>query len=212
MNILHIDASPLGSASLSRQLTASVVEKLKRDRPATEVVHRDLVETPISHLSGELLQVLRPAPGSTPPSGPTIRAEADQTDTLIAELLGADVIVMGAPMYNFSIPSQLKAWIDRVVQAGRTFRYTAEGPVGLAIGKKAIIVSTRGGVYAGTAYEAAMDHQEAYLRTVLNFLGITDVRYVRAEGVAMSAEKRQEAVATANRQIADLHVEYPRAA
>ncbi len=119
---------------------------------------------------------------------------------------------MGAPMYNFSIPSQLKAWIDRVVQAGRTFRYTAEGPVGLAIGKKAIIVSTRGGVYAGTAYEAAMDHQEAYLRTVLNFLGITDVRYVRAEGVAMSAEKRQEAVATANRQIADLHVEYPRAA
>ena len=212
MNILHIDASPLGSASLSRQLTASVVEKLKRDRPATEVVHRDLVETPISHLTGELLQVLRPAPGSTPPSGPTIRAEADQTDTLIAELLGADVIVMGAPMYNFSIPSQLKAWIDRVVQAGRTFRYTAEGPVGLAIGKKAIIVSTRGGVYAGTAYEAAMDHQEAYLRTVLNFLGITDVRYVRAEGVAMSAEKRQEAVATANRQIADLHVEYPRAA
>lgn len=212
MNILHIDASPLGSASLSRQLTASVVEKLTRDRPATEVVHRDLIESPISHLSGELLQVLRPAPGSTPPSGPTIRAEADQTDTLIAELLGADVIVMGAPMYNFSIPSQLKAWIDRVVQAGRTFRYTAEGPVGLAIGKKAIIVSTRGGVYAGTAYEAAMDHQEAYLRTVLNFLGITDVRYVRAEGVAMSAEKRQEAVATANRQIADLHVEYPRAA
>ena len=212
MNILHIDASPLGSASLSRQLTASVVEKLTRDRPATEVVHRDLIESPISHLSGELLQVLRPAPGSTPPSSPTIRAEADQTDTLIAELLGADVIVMGAPMYNFSIPSQLKAWIDRVAQAGRTFRYTAEGPVGLATGKKAIIVSTRGGVYAGTAYETAMDHQEAYLRTVLNFLGITDVTYVRAEGVAMSAEKRQEAVATANRQIADLHVEYPRAA
>jgi FMN-dependent NADH-azoreductase len=115
-------------------------------------------------------------------------------------------------MFNFSIPSQLKAWIDRVAQAGRTFSYTASGPVGLAVGKKAIIVSTRGGFYAGTAYEAAMDHQEAYLRTVLNFLGITDVTYVRAEGVAISAEKKQEALASASRQIADLSVEYRRAA
>jgi FMN-dependent NADH-azoreductase len=209
MKILHIDASPLGSASISRQLTASVVEKLTRDHPAAQVVHRDLIESPISHLTGELLQVLRPAPGSTPPSGPTLRAEADQTDALIDELLGTDVIVVGAPMYNFSIPSQLKAWIDRVAQAGRTFRYTAAGPEGLAKGKKAIVVSTRGGVYAGTAYEAAMDHQEAYLRTVLNFLGITDVSFVRAEGIAM---KKEEAVATANRQIAELRVEYPRAA
>ena len=209
MNILHIDASPLGSASISRQLTASVVQKLTQDNPAAKVVHRDVIDSPISHLSGELLQVLRPAPGSTPPSGPTIRAEADQTDALINELLAADVIVIGAPMFNFSIPSQLKAWIDRVAQAGRTFRYTAEGPEGLAKGKKAIIVSTRGGSYAGTAYESAMDHQESYLRTVLNFLGITDVTYVRAEGIAL---KKDEAIATANRQIAALHVEYPRAA
>jgi FMN-dependent NADH-azoreductase len=209
MNILHIDASPLGGASISRQLTASVVGKLTADHPTATVAHRDLIEDPISHLSGELLQVLRPAPGSTPPSGPTLRAEADQTDALIKELLGADVIVIGAPMYNFSIPSQLKAWIDRVAQAGRTFRYTAEGPVGLATGKKVIVVSTRGGVYAGTAYEAAMDHQESYLRTVLNFLGMTDVTFVRAEGIAM---KKDEAVATAHRQIAELRVEYPRAA
>lgn len=203
MKILHIDASPQGKASVSRQLTASVVDKLTRDHPAATVVHRDLVASPISHLSGELLQVLRPAPGSTPPSGPTLREEADQTDALIAELLATDVIVIGAPMFNFSIPSQLKTWIDRVMQAGRTFRYTAEGPVGLAAGKKAIIVSTRGGVYAGTAYEAAMDHQEAYLRTVLNFIGITDVSYVRAEGIAM---KKDEALAAANRQIAELRV------
>jgi FMN-dependent NADH-azoreductase len=211
MNILHIDASPQGGASISRQLTAAVVSRLTRDHPAAEVVHRDLIASPIAHLSGELLQVLRPVPGSTPPSGPTIQADAEQTEVLIAELLGADVIVIGAPMFNFSIPSQLKAWIDRVAQSGRTFRYTAEGPVGLAVGKKAIVVSTRGGVYAGTAYEAAMDHQESYLRTVLNFLGITDVTYVRAEGVAMGADKKQEALVTANRQIADLHVEYPRA-
>jgi FMN-dependent NADH-azoreductase len=212
MKILHLDASPLGSASLSRQLTASVVEKLTRDHPAAQVVHRDLDETRISHLSSELIQVLRPAPGSTPPSGPTIRAEADQTDTLIEELLSADVVVIGAPMINFSIPSQLKAWIDRVAQGGRTFRYTAEGPIGLATGKKTIVVSTRGGVYAGTAYEAAMDHQEAYLRTVLNFLGMTDVTFVRAEGVALGTDKKEEAVAAANRQIADLHIEYPHAA
>jgi FMN-dependent NADH-azoreductase len=212
MNILHIDASPLGSASISRQLTAAVVERLKQDHPVAAVTHRDLVETPISHLSGELLQVLRPAPGSVPPASATVRADADQTEELLAEFLGADVIVIGAPMFNFSIPSQLKAWIDRVAQAGRTFRYTAAGPEGLAVGKKAIVVSTRGGFYAGTAYEAAMDHQEAYLRTVLNFLGITDVSYVRAEGVAVSAEKKQEALALASRQIADLHVEYPRAA
>ncbi len=212
MNILHIDASPLGEASISRQLTAAVIARLQQDHPSAAVAHRDLTASPISHLSGELLQVLRAAPGSTPPSGPAVRAEADQTDALIAELLGADVVVIGAPMFNFSIPSQLKAWIDRVAQAGRTFRYTAEGPVGLAVGKKVIVVSTRGGMYAGTAYEAAMDHQEAYLRTVLNFLGMTDVTYVRAEGVAMSAERKQEALATANRQIADLHVEYRRAA
>jgi FMN-dependent NADH-azoreductase len=212
MNILHIDASPQGSASISRQLTAAVVERLTQTEPAATVIHRDLIETPISHLSGELLQVLRPAPGSAPPSGAAVRAEADQTETLLTEFLGADVIVIGAPMFNFSIPSQLKAWIDRIAQAGRTFSYTAEGPVGLAVGKKAIIVSTRGGFYAGTAYETAMDHQEAYLRTVLNFLGIKDVTCVRAEGVAVSAEKKQEALASATRQIADLQVEYPRAA
>src|SRR5262249_36220645 len=157
--------------------------------PTAQVAHRDLIESPISHLSGELLQVLRPAPGSTPPTGPTLRAEADQTNTLIEELLSADVLVIGAPMYNFSIPSQLKAWIDRVAQAGRTFRYTSEGPRGLAGGKKVIVVSTRGGIYAGTAYEAAMDHQEAYLRTVLNFLGMTDVSFVRAEGISVKKEE-----------------------
>ena len=212
MNILHIDASPLGSASISRQLTAAVVERLTQDFPAAAVKHRDLIETPIAHLSGELLQVLRPAPGSAPPSEPAVLAEATLTDALITELLGADVVVIGAPMFNFSIPSQLKAWIDRVAQAGRTFRYSAAGPEGLAVGKKVIVVSTRGGFYAGTAYEAAMDHQEAYLRTVLNFLGMKDVIYVRAEGMAVSAEKKQEAIESASRQIADLRVEYPRAA
>jgi FMN-dependent NADH-azoreductase len=212
MNILQIDTSPLGPASLSRQLTAAVVQRLTQEAPTAEVTHLDLIATPISHLSGELLQVLRPAPGTTPSNDPAVRAEAEQTEAMLTGFLGADVIVIGAPMFNFSIPSQLKAWIDRVAQAGRTFRYTADGPVGLAVGKKVIVVSTRGGFYAGTAYEAAMDHQESYLRTVLNFMGITDVTFVRAEGVGISPEKRQEAIASATRQIADLHVELPRAA
>lgn len=203
MNILHIDASPQGSASISRQLTAAVVSKLTRENPTAAVIHRDLIATPVSHLSGELLQILRPAPGSTPPTGATVRAEAEQTETLVTEFLAADIVVIGAPMFNFSIPSQLKAWIDRVAQAGRTFKYTAEGPTGLATAK-AIVVSTRGGVYAGTAYEAAMDHQESYLRTVLNFLGIKDVTFVRAEGISMGPEKKEEALSLATRQIAEL--------
>jgi len=203
MNILHIDASPQGSASVSRQLTAAVVAKLTRENPAASVTHRDLIETPVSHLSGELLQLLRPVAGVAPPAGETVRAEAAQTETLVTEFLAADIVVIGAPMFNFSIPSQLKAWIDRVAQAGRTFSYSAAGPVGLATAK-AIIVSTRGGVYAGTAYETAMDHQEAYLRTVLNFLGIKDITFVRAEGIAMGPDKKEAALSTATRQIAEL--------
>lgn len=211
MKILHIDASPLGSASISRQLTAAVVDHLKKETPTASVTHRDLIASPVTHLSGELVQALRPAPGS-PPAGESIRAEADQTETLISELLESDVLVIGAPMYNFSIPSQLKAWIDRVLQPGRTFRYTADGPIGLAAGKKAIVVSSRGGMYAGKPFETAMDHQEAYLRTVLSFIGITDIAYVRAEGVGMGPEQKNAALAAANQQIAALRVEYARAA
>jgi FMN-dependent NADH-azoreductase len=211
-NILHIDASPQGKGSISRQLTADVVSHLKAADPEAHVLHRDLIATPVSHLGPELLQVLRPSPGSVPPDNAAVRAEAAQTEELLVEFLAADVVVIGAPMFNFSIPSQLKAWIDRIVQAGRTFRYTAEGKVGLAGEKKVIIVSSRGGVYAGTPYEAALDHQEAYLKAVLSFIGVTDVSFVRAEGVAMSPEKRREALASAERDIAALTRHYPKAA
>jgi FMN-dependent NADH-azoreductase len=211
-NILHIDASLLGEASVSRKLTADVVDRLMAANPRATVRHRDLIANPVAHLGGELVQILRPTPGSTPPTSAAARAEFAQTEELLTEFLAADVVVIGAPMYNFSIPSQLKAWIDRVVQAGRTFRYTDKGPVGLAGAKKVIIVSSRGGVYAGTPYEAAMDHQEAYLNTVLRFIGVTDVSYVRAEGVAMSPERRSEALASAARDIAGLTLAYAEAA
>lgn len=212
MNILHIDSSLLGSASVSRRLTAEVVRDLKSSRPAAVVTYRDLVAHPVPHLTGELLGGLRPDPDSEPVADEVLRAEVDATETLIAEFLAADIVVIGAPMYNFSIPTQLKAWIDRLAQPGRTFRYTATGPVGLAGGKKVIVVSSRGGALSGTPHEIALDHQEAYLRTVLNFFGVTDIHYVRAEGLAMSPQRKEQALAEAARDIASLGVAVRKAA
>ncbi len=119
-------------------------------------------------------------------------------DAIVGEFLSADVVVIGAPMYNFAVPTQLKAWIDRLAQAGRTFRYTETGPVGLAGGRKVIVASSRGGIY--TAGLEALDHQEAYLRTILGFIGVTDIEFVRAEGLSMGPEHRERAVAEAHQQ------------
>ncbi len=155
MIVLHIDSSASGSASASRQLSAAAVETLRAGNENVQVKYRDVAANPPAHLSGELLSALRPSPGNPSEPGTNIAAELTLTETLIDELLQADVLVLGAPMYNFSIPSPLKAWIDRVAQPGRTFRYTDKGPVGLAGGKKALIISSRGGAIAGTPMEAA---------------------------------------------------------
>jgi len=197
VNVLQIDSSASGSASVSRQLTAAIVQALCRNRPGAQVRHRDLVAQPPAHLDGALLQSLRPQPGAELPSDASFREQAAYTDELLEEFLGADVVVVGAPMYNFSIPSQLKAWIDRVAQAGKTFRYTAEGPQGLAGGKKVVIVSSRGGKYVGTPMEPMMDHQEAYLRAIFGFFGVNDVHVVRAEGVSLGTQVRAEALESA---------------
>lgn len=190
--LLQLDSSPLGAASASRALTAAIVQTLKTTGQVDTVVHRDLSADPIAHLDGAVLSAMRPVEGVTPPD--SVKGELALNDTLIAELFAADVIVIGAPMYNFSIPTQLKAWIDRIAQAGRTFRYTATGPEGLVTGKRAIIASSRGGMYAGAAFELALDHQEAYLKGVLGFIGITDVQIIRAEGLGMGPEARQKAM------------------
>jgi FMN-dependent NADH-azoreductase len=203
MNLLHLDSSPMGSASVSRQVSAAVAAALGE---GATVTYRDLAARPVSHLGGELLQAMRPVPGEPAPDSAALRNELALTEDLLAEFLGADTVVVGAPMYNFSIPTQLKAWIDRIAQAGRTFRYTAAGPEGLAGGKKLVIVSSRGGKYAGAAFESAMDHQEAYLRAVFSFLGITDITVVRAEGVAMGPDVRDSAIAAALAQSAALAV------
>lgn len=212
MNILHIDSSLLGPASVSRRLTADVVRDLKASQSEAVVTYRDLVARPVAHLTAELLGGLRPAPGSAPVADEALLAEVDATETLIAEFLAADVVVIGAPMYNFSLPTQLKAWIDRLAQPGRTFRYTATGPVGLAGGKKVIVVSSRGGALRGTPHEVALDHQEAYLRTVLRFFGVEDIHYVRAEGLAMGPERKEQALAEAARDIALVRAEVRKAA
>ena len=197
MKLLHLDSSPLGSASVSRQIGAAVAKAVVAATPGTTVAYRDLAATPPAHLGGELLQALRPVTGAPAPESAALRTELAFTEELLAEFLAADVVVVGVPMYNFSVPSQLKAWIDRVAQAGRTFRYTAAGPEGLAGGKRVVVVSSRGGQYAGSAYETALDHQEAYLRAVFGFFGITDVQVIRAEGLAMGPAVRDAAIAAA---------------
>ena len=180
MQILHLDASIHGEKSVSRQLTAALVQALSEAVPQTAVVHRDLVASPIAHLDPAIAAGFRDV--VDPPSDAATAAERARSEALVTELLDSDVLVIGAPMYNFSVPSQLKAWIDRIVQPGRTFQYAPTGAIGKATGIRAVIASSRGGVY-GPALATLLDFQEDYLRAVLGFIGIRDVRFLRAEGV-----------------------------
>jgi FMN-dependent NADH-azoreductase len=189
MQILHLDSSVLGDASASRLLSAAIVEALRQERPTAQVVYRDLAADAVAHLTGEIAAGFRGAAGAQP-TDPATRAEHARSEQLVAEFLASDLIVIGAPMYNFSVSSQLKAWIDRVAQPGRTFRYTADGPVGLSGGRRVIVASTRGGMYSlGAA--AGMDFQESYLVAFFGFLGITDVEFVRAERLSKGPDARE---------------------
>ena len=200
MKLLHIDSSILGAQSASRDLTQAVAAQWLADHPGTVVDYLDLaVDTP-SHLSMESLGFRQPAKPAAELSA-TQKRENAVSEALVSQFLAADVIVIGAPLYNFTIPSQLKSWIDRIAQAGRTFTYTATGPKGLAGGKTVIVASTRGGVYSTTDGGRAMEHQESYLQTVFGFLGITDVRFVRAEGLAMGEAPKAQALAAAGVEI-----------
>lgn len=200
MKLLHIDSSVLGENSVSRRLTAATVARLREKTPGLEVAYRDVAAEPVAHFSGALLAAFGTAPESW-----TAEQQHDVAHggAALEEFLAADVVVVGAPMYNFSVSSQLKAWIDRLAVAGRTFRYTDKGAVGLAGGKKIIIVSTRGGIFSEGSPLASIDHQEPYLRTMFGFFGITDIEVIRAEGLAMGEERRLQAIETAERQIAE---------
>ena len=193
--LLHIDSSILGGNSVSRQLTAQIVASWRAAHPATEVSYLDLaVETP-SHFSADAMGFRLP-PSSEQLSEVQKRENAI-SEALVSQFLAADVLVVGAPLYNFTIPTQLKAWIDRIAQVGRTFKYTDKGAVGLAGGKTVIVASTRGGMYSTSDAGNAMEHQESYLKTIFGFFGVTDVRFVRAEGLAMGEAAKAAALALA---------------
>ncbi|MUV14775.1 FMN-dependent NADH-azoreductase [Noviluteimonas gilva] len=187
MKLLHLDTSALGANSVTRELSAAIVARWQAAVPGLTVEYRDLDTHPLPHLTGAVL------------SGTDAAAKAEG-DAIMDQFLASDVIVIGAPMYNFGIPSTLKAWIDRVAVAGKTFHYTENGPEGLATGKKLIVASGRGGIYGDSS---PADFQEAYLRHTLGFLGVTDVEFVRAEGVAYSPQHRTDAMAGAHASISE---------
>ena len=197
--ILHIDSSPMGGRSISRKLGAKVLAELQARFPSSTLKTRDLAAEPLPHLSAQTLGAyFTPAEQRTP----ELDAAAALSDAAIAELKAADVVVIGAPMWNFGIPSVLKAWIDHVVRAGHTFKYGANGPEGLLdAGKKVIIVSSRGGVYTAGPM-SAFDFQEDYLRSVFHFIGLRDVSFVRAEGVAMGEDAVKAAMQAAEGHLA----------
>ncbi|WP_284337268.1 FMN-dependent NADH-azoreductase [Comamonas sp. NoAH] len=194
MKLLHIDSSITGENSASRKLTQQIVNTWVNKHPDTQVEYLDLVIDAPNHFT---MAAMTPRTGQTEGLSAEQIAENAVSEKLVSQFLAADVVVIGAPFYNFSIPSQLKAWIDRLAQPGRTFRYTAEGPEGLAKGKTVIIASSRGGVYSTTEALQALDHQESYLKVVMGFFGITDVRIVRAEGLGMGPDAVASAFASA---------------
>jgi FMN-dependent NADH-azoreductase len=198
MNVLQIDSSVLSASSISRQLTKSIVENLQQQNAGLKLTYRDVSTNPINHLSSEILtsRFIDASEWSD-----LQKAETALNEELLNELFAADVLVIGAPMYNFAIPTQLKSWLDRVLVAGRTFKYTEQGPVGLLQNKRAIIASSRGGMYSTSEAGRMMDFQEDYLRTAMRFIGITDVEIIRAEGVNVSSETKEKALENAMQDI-----------
>ena len=192
MKLLHIDSSVLGPHSVSRQVSAAIVDRLGQATPSLDIVYRDLTLTPLAHLSGSHLAAAQGAPAPAE-LGPDLAASA----AVLNEFLDADIVVIGAPMYNFTIPSQLKAWIDRILVAGKTFQYGANGPQGLAGGKRVIVAISRGGFYGAETPYAAGEHLETYLRWVFGFIGITDPEFISADGIQIGPDHREKALAGA---------------
>jgi len=183
MKLLHIDASILGDNSVSRRVSAAIVDRLRQANPELVVTHRDLSSAPLPHLSA--------------PPGASKDVARDALDrALLEEFLDAEIVVIGAPMYNFTVPAQLKAWIDRILVAGKTFRYGAQGPEGLAGNKRVIVAISRGGLYGAGSPAAALEHVESYLRVVFGFIGVTP-EFIVAEGMLIGPEQRVKAVAGA---------------
>jgi FMN-dependent NADH-azoreductase len=192
MKLLQIDSSVLGPHSVSRQVSAAIVDRLRQTTPGIEIVYRDLAVTPLAHLSGSHLAA---GQGAAPPAD--LQQDIATGQAVLDEFLAADIVVLGAPMYNFTIPSQLKAWIDRVVVAGKTFKYGAQGPEGLAGNKRMIIAISRGGYYGAGTPAAALEHLESYLRGVFGFIGVAKLEFISADGIQVGADHREKALAGA---------------
>ncbi len=203
MNILHVSSSARGDASYSNRVAAQVIGELKARSPGAAVTLRDLARDPLPHIDDDFVAATRSPAG---PQTERQRTQLAQSDALVDELLAADLVVIAAPMINFTIPSNLKTWIDYVARAGRTFSYSEKGPQGLVTGKQVILVVARGGVYADNT---ALDFQVPYLRSVLGFLGMTDVEVIEVEGTAFGPEVAEKAVAAAT---AKLHAQCDRRA
>ncbi|MBX8492879.1 FMN-dependent NADH-azoreductase [Pseudomonas cichorii] len=195
MTILHIDSSILGDHSASRQLSRSVVQAYQAINADSQVIYRDLASDALSHFSAATL-----AAAGTPAESRDAaqQQEVDANEAILQEFLAADVLILGAPMYNFTIPSQLKAWIDRITVAGRTFRYSEAGPEGLCAAKKVIVVSTSGGLHVGQP--TGVGHEEL-LKALFAFIGVTDLQFVRAHGLAYGEEPRANAMSAAQQHI-----------
>jgi len=190
MKLLHLDSSILGDASVSRQVSGAIVARLRAISPDLSVTYRDLAAEPLVHLSGAQFT----ARFGAPVEDAAVRAEVANDAVVLEEFLGADIVVIGAPMYNFTLPSQLKAWVDRIIIAGKTFRYSASGAEGLAGDKRVIVALSRGNFYGPQAPAAAFEHSERYLRTVFAFIGVTDLTFITAEGVQVSPDHRAKAL------------------
>ena len=192
MKLLHIDSSVLGPHSVSRQVSAAVVNRLRLETPNLAITYRDLSSTPLAHLSGSHLAAAQGAPAEA-----ALAQDLAAGQAVLEEFLAADIVVLGAPMYNFTIPSQLKAWIDRILVAGKTFKYGAAGPEGLAGDKRVIIAVSRGGFYGADTPAAVGEHLETYLRWVFGFIGVANPEFISADGVQVGPEHREKALAEA---------------
>ena len=202
MKILHIDSSITGDDSVSRKLTAAAVERLRALAPDAQVTYRDVAIEPLPQASGALLAVAAGIATPAPESG--LQKDVSTVNRVLQEVLAGDIIVIGAPMYNFSVPSQLKAWLDALAVPGRTFRYDEHGVQGLLGDKRVVIASARGNVYAGGSPFASADHHESYLLSFFGFLGVTRIEVVRAEGVRLSPAHAEAAITGALTQAGQL--------
>jgi FMN-dependent NADH-azoreductase len=202
--VLFVTSSPRGQQSYSQQVARRIVDDLKIGHPGAQITVRNVARDPLPHIGEAFVSGMAQAPEKRSPAEAKAMAVSDE---LIDELAAADVLVLAVPMYNFGLPSALKAWVDHVVRAGRTFKYGANGPQGLLKNKRAVIVVSRGGVYSDGPMKQ-MDFQESYLKSVLGFIGIADVEIVRVEGVAMGDEAVRSAMAAAKEQSANVLREF----